>query len=265
MYIKNIMFSLKSKKIWIVIILAVIVAAILICYTTFCVVNNVKNKEYLNEYSSIISSLGKENIFNATSYEAEYELTVISNKNRNVYNVKEWYLNKSQDKNTNEYFKYILSGSSNEEAIYLIKDNTLTIKNYNQIGEYKLENYIGYNTNLMSIKTFVDLYKNIENEIVNNNSVCCFKTSSKLNEDNICLYIQFLNNAKIDESCNLCEKYKDILKYGLNIDSIELILDFKTKIPISINIYDKNMNIIMSITYKSFVLNNQKDEKVFAF
>ncbi|MNP87530.1 hypothetical protein D3C76_1884840 [compost metagenome] len=52
---------------------------------------------------------------------------------------------------------------------------------------------------------------------------------------------------------------------GMDIESLELVLDKKTNIPLELNIRNEKDKIWAAITYKVFNINEKIDEKVFAF
>ncbi|MNI56128.1 hypothetical protein D3C73_1111170 [compost metagenome] len=67
------------------------------------------------------------------------------------------------------------------------------------------------------------------------------------------------------EGCPICEKYNDLLSNGISISSVQLVLDEKSNLPLELNVFNKQNDIWLAITYKSFNLNEKIDENLFAF
>ena len=133
----------KGKKLWIVVLVALTVALFLIVFT----MNSILGKN-----SNIIKTNKKESIFDALSYQCEYNVSVVSNKNLNNYNFKENYKIKE---NETEFFEFITENDNKEQISYTIEDNCLKIKSNSQIKEYILSEYVVSKTNLLSISTFI--------------------------------------------------------------------------------------------------------------
>lgn len=260
MFVKNIVVKFSQKRLWVIIASAVLVAIVLITISIIAVSSVARNR-YKDGYQSIVEALNKENVFNATSYYTEYEATTISNKNRNVYVVKEWFTKKDEN---NLWFKFEMTNSLNQTIVYIIKDNTLTVKNYDQINVYVINNYMTKTTNLMSIYTFVSLYKSLEEQINIGTPSNLFVINNSVDDSKIHLNIEFELNNALEERTVIYEKYSDILSYGLDIKNIELQLDKKSNLPNQINIFDSKSNIYLAITYKFFKINEKFEDKVFA-
>ena len=231
----------KKKKLWIIIICALVIALVLILTTFFLV---------MKESKTIRNKFSKESIFNATSYYAEYEVTVFSNKNQNTYNLREWYYKKDD-----EYrFKIETIGDGNNFS-YFGTNNTLNISANGQINSMNLSNFETKRLNVMSISTFIELYKFIDDKISNQTyeyEKCC-----KIEERDIDgkkIYTVDINK-NIDQKCAICKTYSDILISGMKITKFELILDKNTLTPIQYIIYTEDGKSFMDIIYHNFDVN----------
>ncbi|MCX8074766.1 MAG: hypothetical protein N2749_04170 [Clostridia bacterium] len=260
MLIKNFVLNIKSRKLWIVILMGIVIALGITTYTFI----EVSSKDKKAEYLDITKILKKDNVFNMQSYHTEYEVTVLSNKNRSVYNMKEWYTQKKESQKSDS-FKFEYLNSENNPTIYILKDNTLQIKNVSELNKYLINDYIVKKENLLSISTFVHLYSKIVDQINLNKTCKCCWIENKVENEKIYSRIFFtLNNAKAID-CDICKEYSAILSAGLSVYTIELVIDKKTEIPIELNIYSDKSKIWMAVTYKSFNINPKFDEKVFSF
>lgn len=192
----------------------------------------------------IIEKIGtKDSIFNMDSYFAEFEITVISNKNTNTYKMKEWY--KKEVGTKQEY----LDSEGSKVNIITMKNKTV-IKNETQKNILKMDPYITSYTNLLSINTFLDIYnKSIEKE-------CCFTAASYEKVNNINMIID--NTCKNINECK-CE-YMNIVK---NVSKIELKLDKNTGLPLTYIVYDNDKNECISIVYNKFDIDQDIQDNIF--
>jgi hypothetical protein len=237
---------------------AITVAALLILITVFIIDKDLKIANNSN------SNLNKRpEIFNLNSYDCEYELQVISNKNQNKYVIKEWYQNLGDGL---ENFRYETKNDSGDRIEYNISNNSVSIKADNQKLEYSLNDYILKEKNLMSISTFLSLYKKIEDNLTENKNDL-FKLESKIYDDKeyYDIIINKNSNQNEDNDLKMFEEYQGILKYGINVSKLELVLDKTSKKPIEYIIYDKDDKVFMDITYIFFNINVDFSQKVFAF
>lgn len=257
MFLKTISIS-KSKRLWYIMLGAITVAALLILITVFIIDKDLKIANNSN------SNLNKRpEIFNLNSYDCEYELQVISNKNQNKYVIKEWYQNLGDGL---ENFRYETKNDSGDRIEYNISNNSVSIKADNQKLEYSLNDYILKEKNLMSISTFLSLYKKIEDNLTENKNDL-FKLESKIYDDKeyYDIIINKNSNQNEDNDLKMFEEYQGILKYGINVSKLELVLDKTSKKPIEYIIYDKDDKVFMDITYIFFNINVDFSQKVFAF
>ena len=159
-------FNFKSNKIFSIILIAIIIAIILILVSFYLVHLNYKEKTKVD----ILDILDKKNILNAKSYIAEYSLNIVSNKNQNNYDIKEMYENNEG----NESFVFEIK-NNNDIIYYKLKDNNLEISSTSQLNTFKLENYAIDKKNLISLSTFIEIFKLVESNENQNN----FELSSK--------------------------------------------------------------------------------------
>lgn len=192
----------------------------------------------------IIGKIGQESsIFNMDSYYAEFEITIISNKNVNTYKMEEWY---KKDVGTKQEY---LDSEGAKVHIITLKDKTV-IKNENQKNVLKIDPYISSYTNLISINTFLEIYNKSKD------NPCCFTAESYEKVNDINMIID--NTCKNIDECK-CE-YSDIVK---SVSKIELKLDINTGLPVTYVIYDHNKKESISIVYNKFEINKNIDNKIF--
>ena len=232
----------KSKRLWIVILLALAVAASLII-TSFISV-------YLKKDENIDENV----LFNLNSYHAEYELVVFSNKNQNSYFIKEWYLND----NGNESFKIEFENALKDKFSYVLTKNNLNINSDKQLSDFHLDGYNINKKNLISISTFLELYS----KVLSANQEKIMKIENK-NIDNTKHYIIHIDNADNKNPSEIVEEYDDILSEGLNISKIELVVNDKN-IPIEYYVFNDKQNVIIGIKYTKFDIIDKFDENIFA-
>lgn len=254
MYIKSFRINIdRSKRVWYIILIALIVALTLIITSFFFIFKNSDNNDS-NKYS-------KRQLFEAKSFYAEYEMTVFSNKNQNKYKMKEWYLKENED----NYKFRIESDTGDNKFSYFGTKDTLTIKSDNQLSNINLNNIINSKENTLSITTFISLFNEINTSVENkeyNESKCC--KIEEIESDDCISYIISLNleNESSETRCKICEKF---LKSGMKISKFELVFDKERMIPKEYIVYNTNGDTYIDILYYNFVINNDFDEKLFAF
>lgn len=233
----------KAKRLWLVIITAVVIAALLITisfiyiYSTNDIKNDVKQME----------------LFNLKNYNAKCEITIVSNKNKNNYTATEWYL----DSGTKTSHRFDFNTKENLKMSYILKDNTLSIKSDGQISSLNIQDYNIINTNLISLSTFIQMYNKLLNEKEQN----IFRLENK-NIDNIKEYTIIVDRSKSNVG-TLDKEYSEFLKEGINIYKIKLIVDDKN-IPLEYFAYDDREEAVMYIKYIDFNIIDNFDEKIFA-
>lgn len=233
----------KSKRLWIIVIFAVIIAISLILASFIHI--------YLKKDSS--KAFKDFELFNIKSYSAKYEMTVISNKNKNEYLVNEWYKNKEG----NVVYRFDLSSKDSLSMSYVISNNNLKITGKDQLNSLNITGYDAINTNLISISTFIDLYKNG----INNDLAKGFKIETN-NIDNNTEYIISLDKSKYEEN-DVNKKNSAFFRLGLNISKIKLIVNNQC-IPLEYFVLNENDEAIIYVKYLEFDNKNNFDEKIFA-
>lgn len=166
---KNGRYKLKKKKICVFLIF-LIITLVLIFYIFFNN-NTAKNLKIGNNTTSqeIIES-----ILNINSYETEIEVKVESNKNQNIYVIKQNYNGK--DDNKQEVLE-----PSNIAGVKIIKEGKkLTLENTNLKLSSIFENYEYISDNNLDLCTFIEDYKkNSESNYKEKNEELIMKTSNK--------------------------------------------------------------------------------------
>lgn len=189
--------------------------------------------------------LENNNIFNMRSYYANMDVTIIS-KNINSYNVKEWY--------SDSKYAFIFLDANKNKVKIILSNNNVYISNEGERSLLKLNNYIDKNTNLLSINTFITLYKDIEK----NKNNCSCKSETREKKDEIIMTVEIKQNGNIN--CKSCELLKEL---NLKKIKIELILDKKTKLPKDLCVYNENNEESIIIVYNEFIVNERIDENIF--
>ena len=215
---------MKFKKtiIIFIIVLILILGAILIKnnYKTSKNGNNISNKS-ANEIENLILNIG--------SYEANANITIKSNKNQNTYVVKQKY-----NKEGNLYSQEILEPSGIAGTLIQYDGKDLTIKNTNLNVKKIYENYSYIESNILSLVSFIEDYKQSENkEIKEENGI-------------VILQVKLSNNNKYT-----MEKKLYINKNENKIEKME--------------IKDTTQNVRIYILYNEIEFNNIPKEEVLAF
>ena len=215
---------MKFKKtiIIFIIVLILILGVILIKnnYKTSKNGNNISNKS-ADEIENLILNIG--------SYETTANITIKSNKNQNTYVVKQKY-----NKEGNLYSQEILEPSGIAGTIIKYDGKDLTIKNTNLNVKKIYENYSYIESNVLSLASFIEDYKQSENkEIKEENGI-------------VTLQVKLSNNNKYT-----IEKTLYINKNENKIEKME--------------IRDTTQNVRIYILYNEIEFNNIPKEEVLAF
>lgn len=253
MRINSFLINFKSKKLWYIMSLAIFVSFFLI----FTVISLLSKTPNGMKFENLFEMLSKNELFNLKSYHSNAEITVISNKNRNVYNIDEWY-QKSED--GKEMFRFDIKNSDGSITTYIFKDNTLQVKNTGQLATYILNDYVVKKTNLTSFMTFISIYddaKEYKDKF--------FKVEEIEDDDKLCLKVIFSNINDMKQDQVLYQKYQDIFDSGIKLKKMELIIDKQKNLPVVLNIYDSKDKILIDIDYKAFEVNPKIEQKVFDF
>ncbi|MEG1705192.1 MAG: hypothetical protein RR290_01280 [Clostridia bacterium] len=231
MHVFNISFIIKYK-LYIIVSLAVTIAIILIIISFSSVIKLPK-----------IDKIDGVDILKSNSYYAEYNITEISNKNRNIYSMKEWY----KKVFGNEFFKFSYYDKLKNEVSYIIANGRAKIENSAQLNTYIVNENSIKKTNLYSISTYIDMINNLEKNK-------CIKINI-IGEENT-KKIEIILDRVLHSKCENC-KYNDLFSDGLKIDKIEIsilknipknILVFKNDNEVYLDIdclkFDNNINIL---------------------
>ena len=209
--------SLKSKgKLLFITFTITIVILIISIFLMISIINKTKNGKILNDKLDLTFS----------NYYTQYDMTVISNKNINTYNVKEWH--KEGVVTKLEYLDYM----KNIVTITL-QNGSCNISNNGNTAKLVINNMSG-NKNIASLSTFGYIY-NLKHEGCN-----CSKTQH-VKEDEITIKI----DMKSDCMCE-CSKFSK----ELGVSSLQLVI--VNNIPKNYIVYDKNKKEYISIVYNMF-------------
>lgn len=210
----------KKKILFILVILILIIFVIFIFFNkkagkVFKIGNNMSSQEIV-EY-----------ILNISSYEANIEVKVDSNKNSTKYIIKQKY--ESPDFNSQEVIE-----PSNIKGVKIIREKgNLKIENSNLNLSSLFENYNYISSNYLDLSSFIEDYKNREeSEYIEQENQIIMKTS---NTD---------SKSKI---------YKN------------LYIDKQTHNPIKLEIKDNNEKTVVYILYNEVKINSTNKENVLAF
>ena len=182
-----------DTKVKIIMVCSIIISVVIIMYSFYniCIENGIKSESISN----------KENLFNVEEYEAQYTITINSNKNTNTYKVKE-ITNLLQ----NEY-TYIIDDMLNIN----VTNNQINISKYNIDYKYAIEKMSDYgNSNLMSFSSIINIVNGIKNNTILGNI-------KKIENDGNIVY-------KINTNDEIASNIKDIdIEMSKNEDKINQI------------------------------------------
>lgn len=236
MYIKNVKISIsKDKKLWAVMLCALVVAIALILYSVINIRKGVSIQD------------DKISIFSLESYKTKYKVTIKSNKNQNIYDINEYYMREDTGR---ENFRFEIINDNSLKFTSIYTDGKVKIVSDEQISSLMLNDYNLRKENLLSINTFISLY----NDVVENNKD--YITIKLEEEDNKVIYRLIANKEEICKDDNL--KFLD------KVSMIELVINKQTNLPIELVVYDNNENMYIDIVYEIFDTNSKIDEKLFA-
>jgi len=183
----NVKHNLKNKN-----IILILIGIVLVIIFIF-VKNDYKNKNFGNNMSSKSIEEIEEYILNISSYDAEIEVTVKSNKNINKYMLKQIY-------EKNKMSKQIMLEPSNIEGLETSYENgSLTISNTKLNLKTVYENYNYLVENCLWLDSFIQDYA--ENKKTNNTSITqqdktiILETKTR-NENNKYIYYKTLSIDK---------------------------------------------------------------------
>ena len=194
------------------IIVIIVIAILLIILAIFFIKNNNKTAKTSKIGNNSTSQEVLNYILNISSYEAEINVEVKSNKNSNKYKIKQTYI--ENQKNEQEVLE-----PSNIQGVKIIKEGTnLKIENSKLSLTKIIENYSDITQNNLDLISFIENYKNNSN--------------SGLKEENNQIIME--TTARTE---NNYQKYE------------KLYISKETGKPIKMEIKDTNQNIIIYIIY----------------
>ena len=175
--------------------------------------NIVKSKEQLEEY-----------ILNISSYEAEVEVTVNSNKNTNKYRLKQQYYKPN-------IFKQEVLEPENITGVKILQDgDKLSIENSRFSLTHIFENYQYIGENFLCLDNFIENYKEYSNYIEEEKQII-LETKSKNSENKYAIYQK-------------------------------LYIDKNTSLPIKLEVQDDNQKPTVYILYKEIRINSIEKEDI---
>ena len=169
-----------------------------------------------------------EKLINMTSYEADIEISIYSNKNTNKYKIHQTY--ESPDKNSQEVLE-----PSNIQGVKIVKEgNKLTLQNSKLNLTSIIENYQSLGDNSLDLNTFISDYHQDE------------KASIEEQGENIILKTEIQNN-------------NPNIKYKI------LTIDKKTGKPINLEIKGTNQKNTIYILYNEVKISSNQEKNILAF
>lgn len=208
---------LKSKKRWIIFV--IITTILLFLIGIFLMIRQIDKIQNGSKFKGNLD-------LNFTNYYTEYDMTVISNKNVNTYNVKEWH--KEGVITKLEYLDYMKN-----VVTIVLEGNICSITNSGNTARLMINNMYN-NRNIASLSTFHHMYNS-------NKPECCCEKTKYVKEEEIIASINFKQGC----TCG-CKAMVD----ELGISKLELIL--VEGIPKNYIVYDKNKKEYISIVYNIY-------------
>lgn len=220
----------KNKKLIIIGVVAVLMITAIILY--FFLKNTNKNLNIGNNLSNKTLQEVEEYILNISSYEAEIEVSVESNKNKTKYLISQNYVSPNIEKQT-------VKEPSNIQGLEAIYDgNKLTIHNSKLNLTTIYENYPYLTDNFLWLHSFIEDYRN-----------------AKANGEKTKLYEE--NNQIIMEV--------ELSNSNQYVASKKLVIDKITGAIQKLIVQDKNQKNLVYILYNEIKMNSLKKEEVLAF
>lgn len=220
----------KNKKLIIIGVVAILMITAIILY--FFLKNTNKNLNIGNNLSNKTLQEVEEYILNISSYEAEIEVSVESNKNQTKYLISQNYVSPNIE-------KQIIKEPSNIQGLETIYDgNKLTIHNSKLNLTTIYENYPYLTDNFLWLHSFIEDYRN-----------------AKANGEKNKLYEE--NNQIIMEV--------ELSNSNPYIAGKKLVIDKITGAIQKLIVQDKNQKNLVYILYNEIKMNSLKKEEVLAF
>lgn len=219
-----------NKKLIIIFIVVILLVLSIILY--FFLKNDNKNLNLGNNLSNKTLEEIEEYILNISSYEAEIEVQVESNKNQTKYLIEQKYVSPNIE-------KQIVKEPSNIQGLETIYDGAkLTIHNSKLNLTTVYENYPYLTDNFLWLNSFIEDYKNVKSSGKN----------TKLYEQNN----QILMEVALDSK-------------NPYVASKKLVIDKETGTIQKLIVQDKNQKKLVYILYKEIKIGSLKKEEVLAF
>ncbi len=217
---------MKNKKLIIILGIILIISLIILIY--FFSKNTNKNLNFGNNLSNKTNQEIEEYILNISSYEADIEVEIQSNKNTTRYKLKQSYVSPNIE-------KQIVEEPSNIEGLQTTYDgNKLTITNTKLNLSTVYENYPYITDNYLWLNSFIEDYKNSQDR--------------KLYEEG--------NQLLMEVTLKADNPYISSKKLFINKDESKI-----TKLVVQ----DKNQKNLVYILYNEIKINSLKKEEVLAF
>ena len=193
---------------------------IIICLILFLIFYY-KTKNNGNNISKLNGNI-KEYILNISSYEADIELEIKSNKTTNKYKLKQLYCKPNLLK------QVIIEPKNIENLSFIFDGNNMKLENTNLSLTKIFENYEYINNNMLWLSSFIENYND----------------NSKISE---------LQGEIIIENNNKYNNY--------NVKQV-LYIERKTGLPFKMEIYDNNKNTKIYIKYNEIKLNKTTKNQI---
>ena len=225
----------KNKKLlqkkWAIILIVALIISILIILIFFLKNANKKSNFGNNLNNKTLAEI-EEYILNISSYEAEIEVQVESNKNQTKYVLKQSYISPNVE-------KQVVKEPSNIQGLETIYDGSkLTINNSKLNLTTIYENYEYLTDNFLWLNSFIEDYKNAKES---------GKTTDLYEENN-----QIIMEVKLSNE-------------NPYVSAKKLVIDKQTGNIQKLIVQDKNQKNLVYILYNEIKINSLKKEEVLAF
>lgn len=212
--------------------LKIVIIAVVVVILMFFVIFLIKNKNITAKTSKIGNNSTSQEIvdyiLNISSYEAQIDVEIKSNKNTNKYKLKQKYIN--NENNIQEVIE-----PNNIQGVKIIKEgNNLIIENTKLSLTKIIENYKDITQNNLDLICFIDDYKN--------------NSSSKFVEES--------NQIKMETVAKTENNYQQYKT---------LYISKEDGRPLKMEIKDTNQNTVIYIIYNEIKINKIANEKIYAF
>ena len=220
----------SNKKFLVILLIIIFIIMIIILYFFFK--NTNKNSNLGNNLNNKTLSEIEEYILNISSYEAEIEVQVESNKNETKYILNQNYVSPNIE-------KQVVKEPTNIQGLETIYDgNKLTINNSKLNLTTIYENYKYLTDNFLWLNSFIEDYKNAKEN----------GKQTNLYEENDQIIMEVTLSGE-----------------NLYVANKKLIIDKNTGIIQKLIVQDKNKKNLVYILYNEIKINSLKAEEILAF